>query len=138
MFESVVENSGAKNRVEIDSCGTGDWHIGHEPDRRAAAEALKRGYDLSHLRARQVKAEDFALFDYILAMDQQNLSDLKAMCPPSYRGRLCLFLDFLPDGDIREVPDPYYGGDAGFAQVLDLVEAASRALLEDIRLANGL
>jgi low molecular weight protein-tyrosine phosphatase len=138
VFEYLVKNSELKERVETDSCGTGDWHAGHVPDRRAAAEALKRGYDLSHLRARRVTVEDFELFDYILAMDQQNLRDLQAMCPPNYSGRLNLFLDYLPDGDIREVPDPYYGGDGGFTQVLDLVETASRALLEDIRRASAL
>lgn len=137
VFQHFVENSEVKDRVEVDSCGTGDWHIGHAPDARAASEALKRGYDLSPLRARQVTAQDFELFDYILAMDHQNLSDLQAMSPPGYAGRLCLFLDYLPGGDIREVPDPYYGGDAGFTQVLDLVELASQALLEDIRRASG-
>lgn len=134
VFEALCEQRGLGHMIEVDSCGTGDWHVGQPPDRRASAEARKRGYDLSHLRARQVKAEDFDLFDYILAMDRLNLADLSSMCPADYPGHLGLFLTFarvagtVPD----EVPDPYYGGDDGFARVLDMVERASEGLLREI------
>ena len=132
VFEHLVKQRGLGNRIEVDSCGTGDWHIGHAPDPRASAEASNRGYDLSHLRARQVVKEDFERFDYILAMDKQNLADLKAMQPQSYTGRLDLFMAFAADSDVKEVPDPYYGGDQGFAEVLDLIESASDGLLRDM------
>ena len=132
VFEALVKQRGLEHAIQIDSCGTGDWHIGHAPDRRATAEAAKRGYDLSHLRARQVQVRDFADFDYILAMDKQNLADLKAMCPADFSGHLGLFLPFDPQAALQEVPDPYYGGDEGFTQVLDMVEAASEGLLREI------
>ncbi len=132
VFESMVREQGMQDRVRVDSCGTGDWHIGHAPDARAAAEAAQRGYDLSPLRARQVQPTDFREFDYILAMDEQNLADLRAMCPADFSGYLGLFLPFDPGASVAEVPDPYYGGDEGFTRVLDMVEAASAGLLREI------
>lgn len=132
VFEAMVLERGLDDRILVDSCGTGHWHIGHSPDQRAAAEAADRGYDLSHLRARQVEAADFDRFDYILAMDRQNLADLQAMQPSHHSGYLGLFLPFAAGGDYDEVPDPYYGGDAGFTEVLDMVEAASEGLLQEI------
>lgn len=132
VFEHQVRQRGLTERVLIDSCGTGDWHVGRPPDTRAAAAALTRGYDLSHLRARQVSPADFDSFDYVLAMDRQNLADLEAMRPDCYRGRLGLFLDYAGGFSEREVPDPYYGDDTGFEHVLDLIEAASEGLLREI------
>ncbi|MFV8817360.1 low molecular weight protein-tyrosine-phosphatase [Haliea sp. E17] len=132
VFEQMVRERGLHERIEIDSCGTGDWHIGHPADRRAAAAAARRGYDLSHLRARQVIPADFDAFDYVLAMDAQNLADLEAMRPAHFDGVLSLFLDFAQQVAEREVPDPYYGGEDGFDHVLDLVENASAGLLREI------
>lgn len=132
VFRELVHQRGLEKRIQVDSCGTGDWHLGHAPDRRAAAEAASRGYDLSDLRARQVQPTDFRSFDYILAMDRQNLADLRALCPADYPGRLELFLPFDPRATVEEVPDPYYGGDEGFTRVLDMVEAASEGLLQEI------
>ncbi len=132
IFVEKVKAANLQNRIEVDSAGTGDWHIGRAPDKRAQAAALKRGYDLSNLRARQVSAADFEVYDYILAMDNANLNDLRAMKPANYQGQLALFLNY-GDGDEDEVPDPYYGGDAGFDHVLDLVEAAADGLLKDIQ-----
>ncbi|MEP5568082.1 MAG: low molecular weight protein-tyrosine-phosphatase [Halioglobus sp.] len=136
VFAAMVQERGLEESIKIDSCGTGDWHIGHAPDRRATAEAAQRGYDLSTLRARQVAPQDFADFDYVLAMDNQNLADLRAMCPEEFSGYLGLFLPFDPLAAMTEVPDPYYGGDEGFSEVLDMVEAAGKGLLEDICSAN--
>jgi protein-tyrosine phosphatase len=130
VFQALLEQRGWQQRVKVDSCGTGGWHAGEPPDRRAAAAARQRGYDLSALRARQVQPDDFQRFDYILAMDRDNLQDLQAMAPADFAGVLRLFLDYAEDWMEREVPDPYYGGDKGFARVLDMVEAASRGLLE--------
>lgn len=137
VFASLVESRGLQHRVAVDSCGTGDWHIGHPPDRRASAEASQRGYALDHLRARQLRADDFRQFDYILAMDRQNLADLEIMCPDHFAGHLGLFLPFAPDNPMDEVPDPYYGGPEGFGQVLDMVEAASEGLLREIERADS-
>ncbi len=137
VFENLVQQRGLERLVQVDSCGTGDWHIGHAPDQRVSAEAASRGYDLSHLRARQVQINDFDEFDYILAMDKQNLADLKAMCPSDFQGHLGLFLPFAAEASVEEVPDPYYGGDEGFTRVLDMVEAASEGLLREIRSADS-
>ncbi len=119
-------------RIEVDSCGTGGWHTGEPPDRRAAAEARRRGYDLSALRARQLDPDDFYRFDYLLAMDRSNLRELRAHCPDDFSGHLGLLLEFSPDAPVDEVPDPYYGGERGFADVLTLVEDACDGLLETI------
>ena len=132
VFKSMVREKALEQSIKIDSCGTGDWHIGHAPDARATAEAAQRGYDLSELRARQVAPSDFVEFDYVLAMDDKNLADLKALCPSEFDGYLGLFLPFDPQASVTEVPDPYYGGDEGFSEVLDMVEAASRGLLREI------
>ncbi|EXJ10992.1 MULTISPECIES: low molecular weight protein-tyrosine-phosphatase [Nitrincola] len=118
----------------IDSAGTAAWHIGKAPDTRSQTVALKRGYNLSGLRARQVRVEDFKQFDYLLAMDANNLKDLRALAPKDFKGHLSLFTDFAatPYQGV-EVPDPYYtDGDAGFHEVVDIIEAASRGLLEHI------
>ena len=130
VFQSLVKQRDL--RVTVDSCGTGSWHVGHSPDERATAAAAERGYDLSPLRARQVCAGDFQRFDYILAMDHANLSELRGMCPAGFTGHLGLFLPYADGFSEQEVPDPYYGGTDGFSHVLDLVEAASDGLLQEI------
>jgi protein-tyrosine phosphatase len=133
VFRRELESAGLADRVEVDSCGIAHWHVGKAPDPRAAAAASKRGIDLGGLRARQVSSEDFERFDYLLAMDQDNLAALQAQCPEVSRAHIGLFLDFAGHRD-RPVPDPYYGGEQGFEEVLDLVEAASRGLIEEIAL----
>jgi protein-tyrosine phosphatase len=133
VFEHVVREADLTEKIFIDSAGTGDWHIGCAPDKRAQAAALQRGYPLDHLVARQVTPEDFQRFHYVLAMDKQNLSNLTVMKPHDYDGHLGLFLEFARHHDVEEVPDPYYGGDQGFEDVLDMVEDASRGLLDHIR-----
>jgi len=115
--------------LRIDSAGTHDYHIGHPPDRRAQAAALRRGIDLSMLRARRLVASDFSRFDHILVMDEQNMDDARAIAPRGGERRLRLLLDYAPDQPLREVPDPYYGGSSEFEQVLDLSTAAARGLL---------
>ncbi len=130
VFLHQVAEAGLADAVTVDSAGTGAWHVGEPPDARATAAARGRGYDLSRLRARQVAPLDFERFDYILAMDRSNLSHLQAMRPDAYPGHVGLFLDYHPQPPFREVPDPYYGGDRGFEEVLDLVEAAGRGLLQ--------
>jgi protein-tyrosine phosphatase len=116
-------------RLEIDSAGTADYHIGEPPDRRSQRAALKRGIDISGLRARQVTQDDFERFDLILAMDADNLRDLRAMRPRGARTEPKVFLDYAPQLRLRDVPDPYYGDAAAFERVLDLAATASRGLL---------
>lgn len=132
LFRQQVERAGLLDKVSIDSAGTADWHTGKAPDPRTIAAAAERGVDLSTLQARSVTAEDFHEFDYILAMDESNLSNLKALEPANGKAKLDLFLrryDITP----TEVPDPYYGGPEGFEQVLDLVESGCQALLQEVR-----
>ena len=133
VFRALVEAEGLTDAYEIDSAGTGAWHIGNPPDRRATKEAATRGVDLSDLRARQVEQSDFTHYDYILAMDRSNLSNLKRMAPSNATAQVELFLSYAPQVSAAEVPDPYYGGDDGFAQVFEMIEAASRGLLTATR-----
>lgn len=134
----LVEQEAPDLAVSLDSAGTHSYHIGHPPDPRAAAAALKRGVDLSALRARKVVEDDFSRFDLVLAMDRANLSDLQAMADPASHGRLQLFMSFAGEAATAdEVPDPYYGGPNGFELVLDMVEAAGRGLIETLRRDRG-
>ena len=134
---AIAQREGLATTLELDSAGThGHYHAGEVPDARARRIAATRGYDLSRLRARSVVAADFERFDRILAMDEANLSGLQRICPEASRFKLGLFLDYA-DGagisEVREVPDPYYGPDAGFERVLDLCEQAAEGLLAAYR-----
>jgi protein-tyrosine phosphatase len=133
VFKAVAKREGMADEVVIESAGTSNYHVGDAPDRRAQRAAKARGYDLSGGCARQVRPEDFAEFDYVLAMDKDNLSWLLRNCPARYQHRVRLFLEFAEDAEVDEVPDPYYGGAEGFERVLDLIEEASKGLLSDIR-----
>lgn len=128
-----LQKAGLAATVEIDSAGTHGYHIGKPPDVRAQKAAAGRGYDLSALRARRVSEADFAHYDLILAMDDDNMDNLRRECPPQHHHKLKLFLDFAHAFAERAVPDPYYGGDAGFQHVLDLIEDAARGLVESLR-----
>lgn len=118
--------------VEVDSAGTIAYHAGERSDARSSAAGEARGYDFSTIRARQVTANDFEYFDEILCADKQNLSDLQAICPNQYQHKLKLFLSY-GDNEVDEIPDPYYGGDQGFERVLDLIENASIAFLQQLK-----
>jgi protein-tyrosine phosphatase len=133
VFRSLVEREGLTDLVYIDSAGTHAYHIGEPPDVRAQAAAVRRGIDISGLRGRRAEREDVEVFDYVLAMDQENFDNLVALAPKGYEARVRLFLDFAPQRPEREVPDPYFGGAAGFERVLDMIEEAARGLLDDIR-----
>lgn len=115
--------------VVVDSAGTGDWHLGHPPDRRAQSIALQNGVDISGLRARQVTAGDFDTFDHIIAMDHRNLADLMALRPAGSRAKLSLLLDHADGIGLHDVPDPYCGSDDDFAETYRLVETGVRGLL---------
>lgn len=133
IFAKKIQQAQLQKHIMVDSCGTGDWHIGLPPDKRSQQAALARGYDLSHLTARQLSPSDFETFDYILGMDNANMGDIKAMQPAGYQGHVGLFLNFASKAKVSEVPDPYYGGEAGFSKVIDLVEDAAEGLLQHIK-----
>jgi protein-tyrosine phosphatase len=120
-------------RVEVDSAGTADYHVGDPPDPRSQRAALGRDIDMSDLRARQISPDDFTRFDLILAMDRDNLSGLQAMRPTGATAQVRLFLDYAHPAGNAEVPDPYYGGAEGFERVLDLTTAAARGLIADLQ-----
>ncbi len=136
--EAVLRAIAAKEAPELrlgDRLSGYSWAItsAAAPDARSQEAARRRGYDMSPLRARIVETADFERFDLVLAMDENNLSVLQQRVPAAYRERVQLFLDFAPDCGMSEVPDPYYGGPAGFEHVLDLVEEASRGLIAHLR-----
>ena len=133
VLRHLVATAGLDERVTVDSAGTHDYHVGEAPDRRAIKHAAGRGYDLTPLRAREVRANDFANFDLILAMDAGHLQLLTRACPPVHRHKLKLFLEFANQHHETEVPDPYYGGAAGFEHVLDLVEDGCQGVLAYIQ-----
>jgi protein-tyrosine phosphatase len=135
-MRTLVREAGLEDRIELDSAGTGSWHIGSAPDERATAAAAVRGVVLEGA-ARRVRLEDFDDFDLILAMDSANLSDLRQLAPDSEgraKVRLLREFDAASDGaDDLDVPDPYYGDGDGFERVLDLVQAACTGLLVHVR-----
>ena len=132
VFRKLVEDAGLSDRCFIDSAGTHGFHSGSPPDPRSQEAALHRGVDMSSQASRQVGRRDFERFDLILAMDRQNLTRLQSFCPPAHAHKIALFLDYAPESGVEEVPDPYYGGPSGFEDVLDLIGAASKGLLEAI------
>jgi len=135
VLERKLAVAGLLDLVEVDSAGTAAWHVGKQPDLRSQQVARTRDYDLSHLRARQAIAEDFLEFDYVLAMDDENLENLKSIIPigEDIKSQPELFLGRYSSLGLTQVPDPYYGGDAGFEAVLDMVEDACDQLIVDIQ-----
>ena len=133
VFRHVVDEAGLRDRIAIDSAGTGPWHVGKPPDERARATAARHGIDIGGQRARQVASDDFGTFEYVLAMDRDNLRTLHRAAPKTHRDRVRLFLDFGADDSAHDVPDPYYGGPEGFEDVYALVEDAATGLLRHIR-----
>ena len=131
IFRRLAASEGVD--VEIDSAGTGDWHLGYAPDERAQAVADRNGLDISTLRARLVTPDDFRRFDHIVAMDASNLANLEAMRPDDASATLARLLDFADGVDLDDVPDPYQGGPEGFDETYRLVEAGAKGLLESIR-----
>ena len=131
VFRARAERAGLD--VVIDSAGTSGWHIGEQPDPRSIEAGEARGYSFKGQASRKVIRADFGQYDYVLAMDQKNVNDLKTICPESYLPRIGLFLDYVPNASTREVPDPYYGSGDGFARVLDLIEQASDGLIAALR-----
>ncbi|MGH7481816.1 MAG: low molecular weight protein-tyrosine-phosphatase [Longimicrobiales bacterium] len=135
---ALARDAGVADRLEIDSAGTSGWHIGEPPDARAAEEARRRGVELEG-SSRRLDADDLDRFDYIIVMDEQNLSDVRALAtlaPTSAEIRMLREFDPEADGP-TDVPDPYFGGERGFADVHDIVERSCRGLLEHVREVHG-
>jgi protein-tyrosine phosphatase len=129
VLRTLAEREAPQLALQFDSAGTSGYHIGAPPDPRTLAAAQRRGYDLSALRARRVRPDDFTSFDLLLAMDEDNLADLRAQAPRSAQPRLKMFLEFAPDLGRLDVPDPYQGTAPDFDLVVDLVERGARGLL---------
>ena len=133
VFRKLVQEEKLEHLFEIDSAGTHAYHLGEPPDERAQDACARRGIDISGLRGRKATAEDIRKFDYILAMDRENYENLREISAAGYESRVRLFMEFAPDRPEEEVPDPYFGGTSGFDRVLDMIEAAARGLLAEIR-----
>ena len=133
VFRHMMNENRIAGWVEVASAGTHGYHVGEAPDQRAQQAATRRGYDLSRIRARKVVPQDLEYFDMILAMDRKTLESLRLICSAERLGRLGLFMDYSTVFDEDEVPDPYYGTGQGFDLVLDMVEEASRGLIDRVK-----
>lgn len=138
VFRRAVASAGLEQKILVDSAGTHGYHLGHPPDHRTQLAAAQRGYDLAGLRARQVIGQDFVEFDYILAMDLDNLSHLRRLASAQHQGQPSLFMDYSSARRGEEVPDPYYGGARGFELVLDMAEDAAAGLLQHLKKKLGI
>ena len=132
VFQKRLADHDLLHRIKVDSAGTHNFHTNAPPDERSQAHARKRGYDLSHLRARPVVDSDFEEFDLLLTMDWDNRALLEERCPAQHTHKIRGLAEFLQTTQASVIPDPYYGGDPGFEQVLDLIEEASDGLLKFI------
>jgi protein-tyrosine phosphatase len=132
VFRRTAAEAGLLDLFEIDSAGMGDWHKGQAPDARAQKAALNRGVDISAQSARKIELEDFEDYELVLAMDGSNIEDLYDIAPHAARHKIRRFLDYAPHLGTQDVPDPYYGGEAGFDHALDLIEAAAQGLLTEL------
>ena len=137
VLEARIREAGLTGLVEVASSGTGDWHVGDPMDRRAAATLAAAGYDASRHRARQFATTWHDEFDLVLAMDAQNLADLVSTGSTTGEGRVRLFRDFDPVDPGGEVPDPYYGGDSGFEEVLTMVERTAAVIVAQLQRELG-
>jgi protein-tyrosine phosphatase len=130
MLRREAQLAGLGQRIDVDSAGTADYHVGSPPDRRSIVHGERRGLAMKQLRGRQVKRADFDRFDFILAMDDDNLADLKRMQPAGSRAHVALLMSYAPEAAESVVPDPYMGGPGGFEHVLDLVEQGTKGFLK--------
>lgn len=133
VFAKLLKEQNLEEYFVIDSAGTHAYHVGEPPDLRAQHAALERDIELTHLRARKVIMGDFEDFDFLLAMDDENYAALMDACPEEYKDKISYLLDYAPQLDAREVPDPYFGGKYGFERVLDMIEAASAGFLNTLQ-----
>jgi len=137
VFRQKVIDQGLAHWLQVDSAGTHNYHPGSPPDERSQTHAAKRGYDLSDLRARQIREDDFVKHDLILVMDLENLALVQEECPPEHQHKVRRLTEFCLLQNSQVVPDPYYGGRNGFENVLDLVEDACEGLLQHVTRRGG-
>jgi protein-tyrosine phosphatase len=137
VFEHLLAEQGMTDRIHVDSAGTHAYHVGEPPDDRARKAAMNRGIDLSRQRARRLEAGDLQRFHYVLAMDRDNLANIRALMKTTPMGQVGLMMEHSRAWTEKEVPDPYYGGTHGFERVLDMIDDASRGLLAQIRREHG-
>ena len=133
VFSHAVSKASLDDVIKIDSAGTIAYHVGNPPDTRATAAAKLRGINLSNQRSRIVEQSDFEEFDYIIAMDYENVSELNSRCPDEFKNKIQLFLEYANNFSEEEVPDPYYGGDNGFENVLNLIEDATEGFFQHLK-----
>ena len=131
VFRKLVEDQGLSETIECQSAGTGGWHVGEPSDRRMIAHAKRRDYLLDG-RGMQISTKDFEIYDHIITMDPSNFDDVKAIAPQGSRAKITPMVKYS-SSTVREVPDPYYGGEAGFEKVLDILEDACSGLLNEIK-----
>lgn len=138
VFRHKIEALGLADQVDVDSAGTHGFHLGSPPDRRAMATLADRGIDVADLRSRQITLSDFTIFDYVLAMDEANYRHLRSLAPESTKGRVHRLMDFAPEANTLEVPDPYYGGALGFEKVFELVDAGTEGFIRHLKARHRL
>ena len=138
VFRNMVRDAGLEEHISVDSCGLSAYHVGELPDPRSREMAQSRGIDLSDIRSRKIRPADYQEFDYVLAMDDGHLRDMRRQAPNTHQHRIELFLDYHPTMAGQSVPDPYYGGVNGFVDVFDMIEEASNSLLAHIREKHGI
>ncbi|WP_027410733.1 low molecular weight protein-tyrosine-phosphatase [Anoxybacteroides tepidamans] len=136
IFRDLVKKEGLEEQIVVDSAGTGNWHIGKPPHEGTQQVLTKKGIDFSGIRARQIGEKDLREFDYIIAMDVENVGNLRRLAGYNKVGFIGRLLDFVPDSDVADVPDPYYTGN--FAEVYELIQKGCRHLLETIKREKGL
>ena len=132
VFRAELERRGLTDQVHVDSCGTGGWHVGEGPDPRSVEVGLDHGVDIGDQRSRQLAASDYTQFQWLVAMDGDNQRVLERRAPSDAPARIVRMLDYHPEGDRRDVPDPYYGGPQGFETVYRLLESSVPGLLEAV------
>jgi len=120
-FRALLAQRGLGAEFQVDSAGTGSWHVDEPPDPRSVAEAKRQGVDISAQRSRQLHLDDYNRFDWIVAMDRNNLTDAQKKRPPEATARIVPFMPYVPESELRDVPDPYYGGPDGFGEVWRLL-----------------
>ena len=133
VFAKKISNAGLSAQISVDSAGTHAARGGERPDPRADSSLSRRGYAVGRIRSRRIEVEDFQIFDLILAMDSENLADLRKSCPQEFLAKIRLFLDFEEQSGGENVPDPYYGNAQGFERVLDLCEAGVDGWIDRLR-----
>ncbi|MCC9621558.1 low molecular weight phosphotyrosine protein phosphatase [Thalassospira sp. MA62] len=138
VFRHFVAQTGLSDKIDVDSCGLSAYHVGELPDPRSREMAQSRGYDLSDIRSRKIKPGDYESFDYVLAMDEGHLRDMRRQASGHSQSKIELFLDYHPARSGQSVPDPYYGGPNGFVDVFEMIEETSHSLLEHIRTKHGI